>query len=205
MNLAIPGRPAPAAPSQPAPSQPAPSQPAQVQPAQVQARPAPVAPPAMAVPVAVTPTAPIAAVPAALAENAAAQPRGDNVTKLTMVQKRRLPITQALKRQAVMRVLRGEDAEAIAQSIGISRTKLDEWVDKFVAAGAGALNTGRKRKSEELTVDTLRAKLAEVLATAQLIEQVMESSLPRRPLLLAPPQEATPEVAPPRRPRKKRG
>jgi hypothetical protein len=156
----------------------------------------------------IKPTVPVPAAPpqplAAIAHATPTAARGDNITKLTMVQKRRLPITQALKRQSVMRVLRGEDTEAVAQAIGISSSKLDEWVDKFIAAGAGALTTSRKRKSEELTVDTLRAKLAEVLATAQLIEQVMEASLPRRPLLLAAPQEPTTE-APPRRPRKKRG
>jgi transposase-like protein len=160
----------------------------------------PQAPPAAAL----APAAPVAQAPAPPAADAAPAALSDNVTKLTMVQKRRLPITQALKRQAVMRVLRGEDAEAIALSIGISRTKLDEWVDKFISAGAGALTTSKKRKAEELTVDTLRTKLAEVLATAQLIEQVMESSLPRRPLLLPPPSAETSEPAPPRRPRKKR-
>ena len=177
INLALPGRPAPSAAPQAAPP-PAPA-------AVIKPQPAPQA-------------------PVALADTASTAARGDNVTKLTMVQKRRLPITQALKRQSVMRVLRGEDAEAVAQTIGISRTKLDEWVDKFIAAGAGALTTSRKRKSEELTVDTLRTKLAEVLATAQLIEQVMEASLPRRPLQLAAPQETGTE-APPHRPKKKRG
>jgi len=181
VNLAPPGKPAPAA----APT--AAARVAVIKPA----APKPAAPPAVTRQTAV---AVAAATPPATA--------GDNITKLTMVQKRRLPITQALKRQSVMRVLRGEDAEAIALSIGISRAKLDDWVDKFIAAGAGALSTSRKRKSEELTVDTLRAKLAEVLATAQLIEQVMESSLPRRPLMLAAPQETSGET-PPRRSRKK--
>ncbi|EME71265.1 hypothetical protein H261_04328, partial [Paramagnetospirillum caucaseum] len=153
-------------------------------------------------PAALAPPPVMAQVPAPLTASASPMAAGDNVTKLTMVQKRRLPITQALKRQSVMRVLRGEDADAVALAIGISRAKLDDWVDKFIAAGAGALSTSRKRKSEELTVDTLRAKLAEVLATAQLIEQVMEASLPRRPMMLAAPQEAPPQT-PTRRTRKK--
>lgn len=176
----------------PVPAARAPARPAVVlKPQAPKPQPAPLPPP-LATPLA-TPMA--AAPPPALAEN---------VTKLTMVQKRRLPITQALKRQSVMRVLRGEDPEQVAQAIGIGRHKLDEWVDKFVAAGAGALTSGRKRKTEELTVDTLRAKLAEVLATAQMIEQVMEASLPRRPVLLPPPAgKAAPP--PPRRPRGKQG
>jgi hypothetical protein len=164
------------------------------------AAPIPVQP--IPVPAAKAPAAAVAAIPVPPAAPPPAL--AENVTKLTMVQKRRLPITQALKRQSVMRVLRGEDPEAVAQAIGISRPKLDEWVDTFIAAGAGALTTSRKRKSEELTVDTLRTKLAEVLATAQLIEQVMEASLPRRPMLLPAPQDGTTETPKPRS-RKKRG
>lgn len=171
------------------------------------------APPPAPAPTPIAVAAPSAAKAPAAHADAVPAPLADNVAKLTVVPKRRLPITQALKRQTVMRVLRGEDVEQVAQSIGISRTKLDDWVDKFVAAGAGALTAGRRRKAEELTVDTLRAKLAEVLATAQLIEQVMESSLPRRPLMLPPPAAALPAPPPPaaeaaaprRRTRKKQG
>ncbi|MBI3446807.1 MAG: helix-turn-helix domain-containing protein [Magnetospirillum sp.] len=185
ISLPIPGRPAATA---AAPLTPPPLAAAARPPAQATGR---IAPPRPAAP---HPTMAVAAPPPA-------PPAGTNVTKLTVVPKRRLPITQNLKRQSVLRVLRGEDAETIAQSIGISRTKLDDWVDKFVTAGAGALTSApRKRKAEELTVDTLRTKLAEVLATAQMIERVMEASLPRRPMLLAPPQET-----PPHRPRKKQG
>lgn len=199
VNPALPGKPAPAVAPQPqTETKPAPAaRVAVIKPAAPKPPPAPQAPAA-----AMAPPPAQSLVPAAVADAARPVERGDNVTKLTMVQKRRLPITQALKRQSVMRVLRGEDAEAIAQAIGINRAKLDEWVDKFIAAGAGALSTSRKRKAEELTVDTLRAKLAEVLATAQMIEQVMEASLPRRPMMLAPPQETTSET-PPRRSRKK--
>ncbi|CUW41403.1 conserved protein of unknown function [Magnetospirillum sp. XM-1] len=198
----LPGRPAAAPPKEIVAVQPK-AAPIPVQPIPVPAAKAPAAasapipvPPLSQPPVRAQAPAPVvaAAPPPALAEN---------VTKLTMVQKRRLPITQALKRQSVMRVLRGEDPELVAQAIGISRPKLDEWVDTFIAAGAGALTTSRKRKSEELTVDTLRTKLAEVLATAQLIEQVMEASLPRRPMLLPAPQEGAAETPKPRS-RKKR-
>lgn len=195
INLPLPGRPAASAPIQ--------VKPVQVKPVQPPPNPAPATkvPAAASAPVPVPPPAALAPPPAA--DSAPPAVLAENVTKLTMVQKRRLPITQALKRQSVMRVLRGEDPEAVALSIGISRPKLDDWVDKFIAAGAGALTSGRKRKSEELTVDTLRAKLAEVLATAQLIEQVMEASLPRRPMLLPAPQEGNAQAPKPRS-RKKR-
>ncbi|ARJ64327.1 hypothetical protein WV31_00750 [Magnetospirillum sp. ME-1] len=208
VNVALPGRPAASPPKEIVQAQPK-AAPIPVPPTPVLAAKAPAAAsaPIPVPPLAAPPAraqAPIPAPPVPVTAAAPPPALAENVTKLTMVQKRRLPITQALKRQSVMRVLRGEDPEVVAQAIGISRPKLDEWVDTFIAAGAGALTTSRKRKSEELTVDTLRTKLAEVLATAQLIEQVMEASLPRRPMLLPAPQDGTAETPKPRS-HKKRG
>lgn len=121
------------------------------------------------------------------------------VTDLTVVPKsKRPPITQAVKRQSVLKVLRGESAAAIAASLGIREAKLDEWVDAFIAAGAGALTPAPRKaraskKAQEtapLSAELLRSKLAEVLATAQLIERAMEAQLqPRRPMLLPPPDK----------------
>lgn len=150
----------------------------------------------------VTATAPPPPVAAATAAAAAPKPPPAKgvVTPLVVVPKiKRPPITQAVKRQSVLKVLRGESSAAIAASLGIRETKLDEWVDAFIAAGSGALSPGkpkpaakaRARKAvedEPLSAEMLRAKLAEVLATAQLIERAMDAQLqPRRPVLLPPP------------------
>ncbi|WP_146747669.1 hypothetical protein [Paramagnetospirillum kuznetsovii] len=122
--------------------------------------------------------------------------RPASVTDLTVVpQKKRPPITQAVKRQSVMKVLRGESASAVAAGLGIRVSKLDEWVDAFILAGAGALSSAKPKRirkiealAEPLSAEVLRAKLAEVLATAQMIERAMEAQLPpRRPILLPPP------------------
>ena len=119
-----------------------------------------------------------------------------SVTALTVVPKsKRAPITQAIKRQSVLKVLRGESTAAVAASLGLRVSKLDEWVDAFITAGAGALSPAprktRSRKSVDespLSVEMLRAKLTEVLATAQLIERAMDAQIqPRRPVLLPPP------------------
>ena len=156
------------------------------------------------------PTAPPAPPPVAAAPLISAP-----VTDLTVVPKsKRPPITQAIKRQSVLKVLRGESSSAIAAALGIRESKLDEWVDAFIAAGAGALSPSprkpsrpRKDKAEEsapLSAELLRAKLAEVLATAQLIERAMETQLqPRRPILLPPPDGSDGHHQSAKRPRKK--
>ncbi|TAN57717.1 MAG: hypothetical protein EPN20_17140 [Magnetospirillum sp.] len=133
-----------------------------------------------------------------------------SVTALTVVPKaKRPPITQAVKRQSVLKVLRGEPTATVAAALGIRESKLDEWVDAFVAAGVGALTPSpRKRRktadSAPLSAETLRAKLAEVLATAQMIERAMDAQLPpRRPVLLPPPDKSGGHGHAARRPHKK--
>lgn len=132
------------------------------------------------------------------------------VTALTVVPRtKRLPITQAIKRQSVLKVLKGESTASVAAALGIREAKLDEWVDAFITAGAGALSAPKRkakpaREAEPLSAELLRTKLAEVLATAQLIERAMEAQLqPRRPVLLPPPTAEAGTTHPARRPRKK--
>ncbi len=120
------------------------------------------------------------------------------ITDLTVVpQKKRPPITSAVKRQSVLKILRGESASTIAAALGIRASKLDEWVDAFITAGAGALTPSKPKRvkkvieaSEPLSAELLRAKLAEVLATAQMIERAMDTQIStRRPILLPPPDQ----------------
>jgi len=131
---------------------------------------------------------------------------GATVTTLNVVPKRprRLPITQANKRQAVLKVLRGEAAADVAQSLGVAPAKLEDWVDTFIAAGAGALSPPPRKKAELTTTEELRGKLAEVLATAQSIERAMDAHLPRRPPVLLPPSDQAPDRTG-KRPRNTRG
>lgn len=135
-----------------------------------------------------------------------------SVTALTVVPKtKRPPITQAVKRQSVLKVLRGESAAAVAATLGIRESKLDEWIDAFVTAGVGALTSAprKERKAKALddaplSAEMLRTKLAEVLATAQMIERAMDAQLPpRRPVLLLPPDSSGHHHGAAKRPHKK--
>jgi len=43
------------------------------------------------------------------------------------------------KREAVLRLLRGEDLELVSRSLGVTAATLSDWRDDFLAAGEAAL------------------------------------------------------------------
>ena len=45
------------------------------------------------------------------------------------------------KRDAVLRLLRGEDLETVSRSLGVTAATLTTWRDWFVAAGEAALTS----------------------------------------------------------------
>jgi hypothetical protein len=45
------------------------------------------------------------------------------------------------KREAVLRLLRGEDLETVSRSLGVTAAALTAWRDAFLAAGEAALAT----------------------------------------------------------------
>ena len=45
------------------------------------------------------------------------------------------------KREAVLRLLRGEDLEAVSRALGVTAATLSGWRDAFLAAGEAALAT----------------------------------------------------------------
>src|SRR6195256_7090591 len=60
------------------------------------------------------------------------------------------------KRDAVLRLLRGEDLETVSRSLGVTAATLSGWRDAFLAAGEAALTakpaTGEGRESDRLKV-----------------------------------------------------
>ena len=49
------------------------------------------------------------------------------------------------KRDAVLRLLRGEDLELVPRALGVTAATSSGWRDAFLAAGEASLATPRKR------------------------------------------------------------
>ncbi len=85
------------------------------------------------------------------------------------------------KRDAVLRLLRGEDLELVSRSLGVTAARLSEWRDEFLAAGEAALAT-REKDDRDLEIARLRAKLGEVLIANELLESKIDVLEAGRPL-----------------------
>jgi hypothetical protein len=66
------------------------------------------------------------------------------------------------KRDAVLRLLRGEDLESVSRSLGVTAATLSGWRDAFLAAGEASLST-RSTDGDALESGRLKAKLGEML------------------------------------------
>jgi transposase-like protein len=76
------------------------------------------------------------------------------------------------KREAVLRLLRGEDLETVSRALGVTAAALAGWRDAFLAGGEAALAT-EPADAKDLEVDRLKAKLGEaVLEREPLAEKV---------------------------------
>ena len=73
------------------------------------------------------------------------------------------------KREAVLRLLRGEDLELVSRSLGVTAATLSDWRDAFLAAGEAILAT-RPTDGEALESTRLKARLGEMLLERELLE-----------------------------------
>jgi len=73
------------------------------------------------------------------------------------------------KRDAVLRLLRGEDLETVPRSPGVTAATLSGWRDAFLAAGEASL-AFRPAEGEELESERLKARLGEMLLERELLE-----------------------------------
>ena len=84
------------------------------------------------------------------------------------------------KRDAVLRLLRGEDLETVSRSLGVTAATLTSWRDSFLAAGEAAL-TSRAATGEELESERLKAKLGAALIERDLLHEkiaILEAGRP---------------------------
>ena len=73
------------------------------------------------------------------------------------------------KREAVLRLLRGEELELVSRSLGVTAATLSGWREAFLAAGEARLAT-RPTNGEALESDRLKARLGEMLLERELLE-----------------------------------
>src|SRR4051794_1579456 len=74
------------------------------------------------------------------------------------------------KREAVLRLLRGEDLETVSRELGVTAAMLTGWRDAFLAGGEAALMT-RAATGEELESERLKAKLGAALIERDLLNE----------------------------------
>ena len=74
------------------------------------------------------------------------------------------------KRDAVLRLLRGEDLDMVSRSLGVTAATLSGWRDAFLDGGEASLAT-KAPNGEERESDRLKARLGEMLLERELLEQ----------------------------------
>src|ERR671939_767131 len=85
------------------------------------------------------------------------------------------------KREAVLRLLRGEDLEAVSRALGVTAAALSGWRDAFLAGGEAALAT-KSADAKDLELDRLKAKLGELVLERELLAEKVAALEAGRPL-----------------------
>ena len=78
-------------------------------------------------------------------------------------------LSRQRKRDAVLRLLRGEDLETLSRELGVTAATLMGWQEAFLAAGEASLAT-RPTTGDGLESERLKAKLGEMLLERELLE-----------------------------------
>ena len=77
------------------------------------------------------------------------------------------------KREAVLRLLRGEDLELVSRELGVTAAELSGWRDEFLAAGEASLKS-RPADARDAEIGRLQAKVGELTMAAELLEAKIE-------------------------------
>src|ERR687884_657566 len=85
------------------------------------------------------------------------------------------------KREAVLRLLRGEDLETASRALGVTAATLSGWRDAFLAAGEASL-ASRPTDGEASETGRLKARLGEMLLREELLEAKIAALEGGRPL-----------------------
>ena len=78
-------------------------------------------------------------------------------------------MTAGRKRDAVMRVFRGEPLEIVARELTVTAADLSGWRDAFLDGGSATLKS-RPRDARDETIDRLRTKVGELTMDTELLQ-----------------------------------
>lgn len=84
------------------------------------------------------------------------------------------------KREAVLRLLRGEDLDLVSREIGVTGATLAKWRDAFLESGLTGLSSKPTDERDE-QIENLQRKLGQVTMENELLEKKierMENGLP---------------------------
>jgi hypothetical protein len=82
-------------------------------------------------------------------------------------------MTAGRKRDAVLRLLRGEPLEIVAGELSVTAAELSGWRDAFLEAGAANLKS-RTRDDRDETIDRLRTKVGELTMDNELLHSKID-------------------------------
>lgn len=85
------------------------------------------------------------------------------------------------KAEAVLRLLRGEELDAVSRELKVTAATLAQWRDEFTLAGEAGLKS-RARSGAEEEIRRLRAKVGELTLDKECMEEIIRRHEARLPL-----------------------
>jgi len=82
-------------------------------------------------------------------------------------------MTAGRKRDAVLRLLRGESLEIVARALAVTAADLSGWREAFLDGGAASLKS-RARDDRDETIDRLRTKVGALTMDTELLYAKIE-------------------------------
>ncbi len=79
------------------------------------------------------------------------------------------------KTEIVLRVLRGEDVDALSRELRIEAHRIARWREEFLAAGAAALKARAEARAPDRTaLKDARAKVGELTMQVEILQELFQ-------------------------------
>ena len=80
------------------------------------------------------------------------------------------------KREAVLRLLRGEDLDLVSRELGVNGATLSSWRERFLESGLEGLRT-RARDERDTQIEALQRKVGEITMANELLGAKIDTGL----------------------------